>query len=104
MPPSDDDDQRRHFITREEASSIALAAAKEAVRQTMSEQFALLGVNIADFKDMQSLRDDLEWARRGRKLSEVTGHRIWTTIVGLAAGGLAIAFWEYARAAIWKNP
>lgn len=101
---SHEPDGRLQFITREEASQIALAAAKEAVRETMAETFGILGVNVADFESMQKFRDDLEWARRARHLSERTGHRAWTTIVTVAASGVAIALWEYVRILFGKHP
>jgi hypothetical protein len=91
---SSDDDPRLNFITRQEASEIALAAAKEGSRQTANEIWAMFGVNTGNFDSMQAFRSDLEWLRRGRRLSELTGNRIWTTIVALGAGGIAIALWE----------
>ena len=98
------EDTRRNFITREESSDIALAAAKEASRQVVNDVFALLGVNLANFDSVQAFRDDIEWARRSRKLSEVTGKRIWTTVVGLASAGLAIAVWEWIHALFHRGP
>lgn len=92
------------FITRTDASNIALAAAKEAARQTLSETFGMLGVNIADFESMQKFRDDLEWARHARQLSERTGHRAWTAVVTVAASGVAIGLWEYVRVLFSKHP
>lgn len=100
MPPHEHD---HGFINKTEASNIALAAAKEAARQTLSETFGMLGVNIADFESMQKFRDDLEWARHARELSQRTGHRAWTAIVTVAASGLAIAIWEYIRTMIGKH-
>lgn len=96
-------DQRGHFITREEASSIALAAAKEAVRETLTETFAMLGVNLANFDSMQAFRDDIEWARRGRKISELTGRRIWTTLVAIGASAVAIGLWETIKNLLGKH-
>ena len=94
MTASDQPDSRLVFITREEASQIALAAAKEAARTIQNETFALLGINLSNFDSMEALRDDLEWARRGRMLSQATGAKIWTTIVGIGAAGIALAVWE----------
>lgn len=91
------------YITRDEAAAIALAAAKEASRQTLSEAFAMLGVNLADFESMQNFREDLDWARRARRVSEATGHRAWTTIVSIAAGAIAIGLWEYIRILLGKG-
>lgn len=98
------DDPRRNFITREESSDIALAAAKEASRQVVNDVFALLGVNLANFDSVQAFRDDIEWARRSRKISEMTGKRIWTTIVGIASAGIAVTLWEWAHALFHKGP
>lgn len=100
---SSEEDPRHRFITREEASEIALAAAKEAARQTLNEVFGMFGVNLANFDSMQAFRSDLDWVKRGRKLSELTGKRIWTTIVALGAGGLAIALWEAVRNSFIKH-
>lgn len=101
---SSDPDGRLKYITREEASDIALVAAKEASRQTLNETFGMLGVNLANFESMQSFRDDLEWARRGRHISERTGARAWTALVTVAAGGFAIGLWEYIRMLIGRHP
>ena len=98
------EDTRRNFITREESSDIALAAAKEAARQTINDVFALLGVNLANFDSVQAFRDDIEWARRSRKISEMTGKRIWTTLVGVASAGTAVALWEWVHAWFHKVP
>jgi len=103
MPPPETD-ERGSFITREEASNIALAAAKEAVRASNEQLFGLLGVNIADFKAMQEFRDTLEWAAKGKKLSAVTAARMWTTIVGIASASIAIGLWEWFRTAILHKP
>lgn len=102
MPPHDPE-HRLKYVTQEEASNIALAAAKEAVRETLAETFGMLGVNVADFEAMQKFRDDLEWARHARELSERTGHRAWTAIVTVVASGLTIGIWEYVRTMIGKH-
>ena len=81
-----------------------LAAAKEASRQVVNDVFALLGVNLANFDSVQAFRDDIEWARRSRKISEMTGKRIWTTIVGIASAGIAVTLWEWAHALFHKGP
>lgn len=98
-----DDPPAHRFITRQEASDIALVAAKEAARQTLSETFGMLGVNLANFDSMQSFRDDLEWARRARTLSQQTRARVWTTVVGVAAATFAIGVWEYIRGMFLKH-
>lgn len=92
------------YMTREEASSIALAAAKEASRQTLNETFGMLGVNLSDFESMQRFRDDLEWARRARKVSEMTGKRAWTTIISLVSGAVAVGLVEWVRAVFMHKP
>ena len=88
------------FITREEASNIALAAAKEAARQTLNETFGMLGVNLANFDDMQKFRDDLTWVRRYRSLSDGAGRRAAMTIISVVSAGVAISLWEWIKSLI----
>lgn len=83
-----------------EASQIALAAAKEAVRETMTEMFSLLGVNVANFDSMQGLRDDLAFVRSLRHGATKAGGRFFLTIVSLIAGAVAIGMWEWLRSAL----
>jgi hypothetical protein len=101
--PEKSPDEIDHYITREQAAGIALAAAKEASRQTLSETFALLGVNLSDFESMQSFREDLDFARRARRASETAGHRAWTTVVSIVAAAVAIGLWEYIRILLGKG-
>lgn len=82
--------------TREE--ELALVAAKEAVRRVQNELFADLGVNLADFKDIQELREDLAFARRLRVGSTKATARFFMTLVMALAGAAGVALWEFAKA------
>lgn len=86
--------------THDMLSNIALAAAKEASRQTISETFSLFGVNVANFESMQEFKEDVEFVRRYRKISQLTGRKAWTTVVSLASAGVAIALWEWIKTLI----
>lgn len=85
-------------ISKDDLSNIALAAAKEASRQTISETFALLGVNVSNFDDMKKFREDLEFMRSVRSGASKLGARFVLTIVSIVAGAVAIASWEYIKA------
>lgn len=84
-------------FTQKELSDIALAAAKEAARQTISETFALLGVNVSNFDSMQGLRDDLAFLRHTRVGAGRMGAKFVLTIVSVIAGAVAIGAWEYLK-------
>lgn len=80
------------------ASDLALAAAKEAARATVEDLFGKLGVNVADFKSLQSFRDDLAFIHRLRSGSAKVGARFLLTIVSVLAGAMVIGLWEVAKA------
>lgn len=86
-------DEADRMITRAEASDIALAAAKEAVREVLTETFAILGVNLANFNDLQELRKTLEHAARSRKRAERGYDRLVSTVIGIFAGAVLLALW-----------
>lgn len=86
-------DEPNRMITRAEASDIALAAAKEAVREVLTETFAILGVNLANFDDLQELRKTLEHSARRRKRAERAHDRLVSTLIGLVAGAALLALW-----------
>lgn len=88
-------------ISREEASNIALAAAKEATREVMTETFALLGINISNFEDIKKLRDDLELLHSLRSGASKIGAKFVLTIVSIIAGAVAIGAWEYLKPMIF---
>lgn len=101
----------RGGFTRDELSDIALAAAKEGSRQTLNEIFALLGVNLMNFEDVKSFREeldfartmklyreDLEFAHALRTSSKKIGAKFVLTIVTVVAGAVAIGAWEYVKA------
>lgn len=81
MSNSDDDEALRELIqtivrethrvgfnlTREEASNIALAAAKEAVRQEHEHFFGLIGYDIANKEDQKRLRANMEFLNEFRE-------------------------------------
>lgn len=101
------------LLSRKELSDVALAAAKEAVRQQMGETFGLLGVNLADFNAVKAFRDDIDFAHtvrtdpvfwvnhayvsklrsRGSKLAA------WflMALIAALAGGFAISVWDWIK-------
>lgn len=86
------------FVTPEQAQNIALAAAKEGVRQAQAELFALLGVNIANSEAVEIFREDLKFAHALRTRSAALGARFVMTMVSIIASAIAIALWEGAKA------
>lgn len=100
----------RDAHSREELADIALAAAKEAVRQTLNETFAHLGVNLMNFEDVKEFRqdmemvrtlrpyrDDLEFARALRLGSKRVGSKFVITLVTVLASAIAIGAWEFIK-------
>jgi hypothetical protein len=81
--------------TRDER--LALAAAKTAGQMVLEDLFGKLGVNVADFEQLQELRDDIQWVHQLRTGSKKVGARFVMTIVSVVAGAIAIAMWEFFR-------
>lgn len=88
------------FVTRREASDIALAASKEASRETVTQLFASMGVNAANFDDMKRFREDLDYIREIRKMTNKMGSRFVLAIVSIVAGSLAISAWEFFKSVL----
>lgn len=84
-------------LTRKEMSDIALAAAKEAVRQSEERMFAMLGYNVADLNDMKQLREDLEFAHTLRVGSKAAGARAALTLISIISSAIIIAAWEWLK-------
>lgn len=85
-------------ITRSQATEIAKEAAHETVKQT----FALMGVDVHDFKSMETFRDDLDWVRRYRRLSESVGSKVIITFTTVISGGFLTAMWLFLQDLIKK--
>jgi hypothetical protein len=85
--------------TPTEAERIALAAAKEASRQTVNELFSDLGISVDNREQVGELREDLLWVRRLRTGSRTAGTRFMMTLVTVAAGAIAVSLWETFKAA-----
>ena len=89
-------------IERSDASNIALAAAKEAVRETHAELFALLGYNIADFRDINRLRGNMEFLDSLHTGSSKVGARMMFGIITILAGAFCLALWTGTKALIGR--
>lgn len=82
--------------TRDE--ELARAAAHAASQTTLEKLFGDLGINVADFKQLQQLRDDLAWVHQIRSGSKRAGARFFMTLVMALAGAAGIAAWEFLKA------
>jgi hypothetical protein len=89
-------------LSQTEMSNIALAAAKEAVRETHAELFALLGYNIADFKDINRLRGNLEFLNALHTNTSRASSRFMLGTVTLLIGAVGAALWMGLKAALGK--
>lgn len=80
-------------ITREEAHKIATDAAAQAIRQVLRE----MGIDVGDFKAIESFRDDLRWVSKYRKHSESVGSKMIVTMTMIATGGIIATLWQYLK-------
>lgn len=90
----DRDEDASFRITQKQSADIALAAAKEAVRELNNEMFGLLGYNLADLNDVKKLRDDIEFAHRLRVNSNRFSMAIGFALISIVITGLTLAVWE----------
>lgn len=90
-------------MTESRDADIALAAAKEAVRQCMNETFALLGVNLSNFDDVKKFREDIEFVRSLRTGATKVGAKFVLTVVSIIAGAIAIGAWETIKQALHSH-
>lgn len=82
---------------RSRDANLALAAAKEAVRECMTEQYALLGIDLANKDDLRQFRQDLEFMRTLRTGAHTIGAKFVLTVVSVIAGAIAIGAWEFVK-------
>lgn len=87
-------------LSSKQASDIALAAANTAVRETQASFFSLLGVNIADQKDLAHFRADIEFLRAMHSNSAAVGKRAMMFIVTAFLGGVLVAIWAGLKVAL----
>jgi hypothetical protein len=87
-------------MDRDRDSDLALASAKEAVRQMQSETFGLLGIDLANREDLRQFRQDLEFIRAWRTGAHTVGARFVLTLVSIVAGAIAIGAWEFIKSAL----
>lgn len=91
-------DDGTRIITRKEMEDIAAAAAKNASTEVLTRTFAILGVNFQDFEAMQEFRLDLEFAKSTRRVSQLTGKRVWTAFISTGTVAIMVALWAWAKA------
>lgn len=80
----------------------AMEIAKETAHETVKQTFALMGVDVHDFNSMERFRDDLDWVRRYRRLSESVGSKVIITFTTVLTGGFLTAFWLFLQDVIKK--
>lgn len=93
-----EEEDRPLRVTRKELSDIALAAAKEAVRQSNNELFGLLGYNLADQDDTKALREDFIFIRKMRVNSGRVSMAFIFALMAVLASALAVTVWEGIKA------
>jgi hypothetical protein len=78
-------------LSRHQAADVALAAAKEAVRQQHEHFFAMLGVNIADAKQVAGFASDMEFLRSMHSGASAMGRRTAIFVLTAFLGGMVLA-------------
>lgn len=78
-------------LSSAQASDIALAAATKAVQENQARTFALLGVNIADAKEMAAFAADIEFLRALHSNAGKVGNRVLMFTITAFLGAVALA-------------
>lgn len=90
-----DGEDAPRVITKRDLENVAVAAGRVASKETLSESFALLGINLANQEGRDAFRSDMEFVRRFRRRTELAGNRIGVAIfatIGTAIGGAMVAW------------
>jgi len=89
-------------LDKQQLSNMALAAAKEAVRETHAELFSLLGINIANFDDVKRFRANLEFLESLHSGTAKMGARAMFAFMTMMVGAIGLAVWLGIKAALAK--
>jgi len=77
--------------------------AKEVAKETISQTFDMLGIDISTPEKRQEFRDLISWLRGVQKFSSNTGSAALWAIVVLFITGAGYAFWTGLKAYLLKG-
>jgi hypothetical protein len=89
-------------IPREEASAIAAAAARTAVQEAHVKLFAALGYDMANMRDINRLRQNLEFLNGLHSNTVAAATKVMLITITLLAGAALTAIWLGLKAALHK--
>lgn len=93
-----------NHIGHKTAENIATAAARTAVQEMTVKGLAFVGVDVADKRQIEQLKDDLGFVRSMRQFSERTSRQVSSAITNAVTWGfiglLVLGFILWARGAI----
>lgn len=83
-----------------EAFRLAAQIADQAADQAVAKTFFMLGVDVANPKEVEEFRRDLRFGAKVRQLAD----KGMAGLITVAAGGLAIAIWAGVRWMVDQGP
>lgn len=70
---------------------------KVATEETIVETFKVMGIDVTDFDHLNDFRENQNWVKRYRRVSEKVGSRIIVTITTIMTTGFLAAIWAYVQ-------
>jgi hypothetical protein len=87
---------------REDLSAIAAAAARTAVQEAHVKMWAQLGFNMADLKDINRLRANLEFLNTFHRSTAAAATKFMLVTITIIIGALVAATWIGIKAALHR--
>jgi hypothetical protein len=87
---------------REDLSAIAAAAARTAVQEAHVKMWAQLGFNMADLRDVNRLRANLDFLNTFHRSTAAAGAKFLFVAITIIAGALLAAMWIGVKASLHK--
>lgn len=81
-------------LTEKQLADVALAAAKEASRQTSNEIFSLFDINLANVSAVRDFRDDIRYIHDLRTVTLKMKMKALMVVVVIVTTALGAAMWE----------
>ena len=78
---------------QEEIRKLVKVATEEAIVET----FKVMGIDVNDFHHINDFRENHNWVKRYRGMSEKVGSGIIVTITTVLTGGIIAAIWAYVQ-------
>ncbi len=83
-------------MTEEEKAEIAKLI-KVSTEEAITETFKVMGIDVNDFDHINDFRENHNWVKKYRRVSESVGSRIIVTITTALTGGIIAAVWAYIQ-------